>query len=86
MKKFIILLIFLVGCVNLPKFLLRYNYQIAIKNLPPHLKIIATNNSYILFVSDYGITNRAYYSIDGKIIRTECKISDIPWKTNYNLK
>ena len=59
---------------------LRYQYETALKNLPPCSKIHSINNDYITYslVEDntnnvyFSNTNfyKAYYSADGKIYKT----------------
>lgn len=78
MKKLLIIALLTTGCTS--GMLLRYNYNKALETLPPCSKVHAINNDYITYSMIEQSTNnvytvytnyyRAYYNVDGKIIKT----------------
>jgi hypothetical protein len=78
MKKLLIIALLTTGCTS--GMLLRYNYNKALERLPQCSKVHAINNDYITYSTIEQSTNnvytvytnyyRAYYNVDGKIIKT----------------
>ncbi len=78
MKKLLIIALLTTGCTS--GMLLRYNYNKALERLPQCSKVHAINNDYITYSMIEQSTNnvytvytnyyRAYYNVDGKIIKT----------------
>ena len=78
MKKLLIIALLTTGCTS--GMLLRYNYNKALERLPQCSKEHAINNDYITYSTIEQSTNnvytvytnyyRAYYNVDGKIIKT----------------
>ena len=79
MKKLICLLLLCTGCKHSTMFL-RYQYDVALQNLPPCSKVHKVNNEYITYSLVEESTNnvyfshtnyyKAYYSSEGKIYKT----------------
>ena len=78
MKKLLIIALLTTGCTS--GMLLRYNYNKALERLPQCSRVHAINNDYITYSTIEQSTNnvytvytnyyRAYYNVDGKIIKT----------------
>ena len=78
MKNLLIILLLCTGCTS--GMYLRYSYNRALQNLPLCSKVHAINNDYITYSMIEPSTNsvyvihtnyyRAYYTTDGKIIKT----------------
>lgn len=78
MKKLLIIALLTTGCTS--GMLLRYNYNKALERLPQCSRVHAINNDYITYSMIEQSTNnvytvytnyyRAYYNVDGKIIKT----------------
>lgn len=78
MKKLLIIALLTTGCTS--GMLLRYNYNKALERLPQCSRVHAINNDYITYSMIEESTNnvytvytnyyRAYYNVDGKIIKT----------------
>ena len=78
MKNLLIIVLLCTGCVS--GMYLRYSYNRALENLPDCSKVHAINNEYITYSVIVPSTNtvykiytnyyRAYYTADGKIIKT----------------
>ena len=79
MKKLLIICLLLCGCSKSQMFL-RYQYDVALQNLPACSKVHAINNIYITYSLVEEDTNnvyfshtnfyRAHYAADGRIFRT----------------
>lgn len=78
MKNLLIATLLFTGCTS--GMYLRYSYNRALENLPDCSKVHAINNEYITYsmienstnsvYTVYTIYYRAYYTADGKIIKT----------------
>ena len=78
MKSLLIIVLLFTGCTS--GMYLRYSYNRALENLPDCSKVHAINNEYITYSMIVPSTNtvykiytnyyRAYYTADGKIIKT----------------
>ena len=78
MKSLLIMVLLSTGCTS--GMYLRYSYNRALENLPPCSRVHAINNDYITYSMIVNSTNsvyvihtnyyRAYYTADGKIIKT----------------
>lgn len=78
MKKLLIIALLTTGCTS--GMYLRYNYNKALERLPQCSRVHAINNDYITYSMVESSTNnvytvytnyyRAYYNVDGKIIKT----------------